>query len=357
MNQYINPRNKLFGHLDRLASLQVGEIQAPVNVEIDLSNRCSLGCEWCHFAYTHTRGPLAKDKPEGLLPGGDLMDEKLALKILDDLDSYGVRSVVWSGGGEPTLHPSFGAILTVCGERTALDQGLYTNGTYITKQNAELLKKHMKWVYVSLDAAYASSYKRRKGVDKFDVVCDAIRELVKAPGKATIGVGFLLDQDSRNHFEQMSDIGIGLGADYVQFRPVINYDPDNPSKLNGDASWINHDFWLRVYRLRQEYSDRIILDFDRFRMYRDWQGHGYYTCYWSMLQSVITPNGKVWACLNKREHPEALLGDLNVEDFRTVWERHNMEYVNDNCRVMCRGHVPNLAINEMMAIRAHSNFI
>ena len=55
---YIEPKLKLFAHLDRLAALQRGENPPPVNVEMDLSNRCSLGCEYCHFAYTHTKGPV-----------------------------------------------------------------------------------------------------------------------------------------------------------------------------------------------------------------------------------------------------------------------------------------------------------
>lgn len=43
------------GELSRIG--ETGKTKAPVNVEIDLSNRCSHGCAWCHFAYTHTKGP------------------------------------------------------------------------------------------------------------------------------------------------------------------------------------------------------------------------------------------------------------------------------------------------------------
>src|SRR5512139_761362 len=113
MSKYIDPRSKLLQHVDRLAALKRGEIPAPVNVEIDLSNRCSLGCEWCHFGYTHTRGPLAgkRDKPNDALPGGDLMDDGLAFALIDQLKAAGVRSITWTGGGEPSLHPHFDAIV------------------------------------------------------------------------------------------------------------------------------------------------------------------------------------------------------------------------------------------------------
>src|SRR5512139_2684048 len=146
MNKYIDPRSKLLQHVDRLAALKLGAHPVPVNVEIDLSNRCSLGCEWCHFAYTHTRGPLAgSDKlgPKSSIPGGDLMDTTLALSIIDQLDDAGVKSITWTGGGEPTLHHEFNWIVEYASSR--IDQGLYTNGAHINAERAALLKERMTW--------------------------------------------------------------------------------------------------------------------------------------------------------------------------------------------------------------------
>jgi MoaA/NifB/PqqE/SkfB family radical SAM enzyme len=93
-------------------------------------------------------------------------------------------------------------------------------------------------------------------------------------------------------------------------------------------------------------------------MYRDWTVHGYPTCYWSAIQAVITPNGKVWACLNKRSHKDAELGDLTKQSFEEIWTNAPIQYVNNSCRVMCRGHVPNLTLDQMMRQPAyHRNFI
>jgi DNA repair photolyase len=69
LTSYINPRSKLLYHVDKLDQIRrTGTTTAPVNVEIDLSNRCSHGCSWCHASFTHTRGPLAGSaKPDGML--------------------------------------------------------------------------------------------------------------------------------------------------------------------------------------------------------------------------------------------------------------------------------------------------
>src|SRR4051812_12888459 len=112
---YIDPRSKLLQHPGALNQIKTaGRTSAPLNVEVDLSNRCSLGCEWCHFAFTHTYGPLAKiaERPTAATQrGGDLMDTTLAKRMIDQFAEAGVLSVVWTGGGEPTLHRDFNEII------------------------------------------------------------------------------------------------------------------------------------------------------------------------------------------------------------------------------------------------------
>lgn len=356
MNQYIAPRSKLFGHLDTLAAIKRGEHPAPVNVEIDLSNRCSLGCSWCHFAYTHTKGPLAgkMEKPEGHIDGGDLMDKLLAATILEQLHKAGVKSVTWTGGGEPTLHPDFERI-TGMADMFHLEQGIYTHGGHITQDLAMRIKEDFTWAFISLDECTAETYKASKGVNRFDAACDGIRRLMVANGKATIGAGFLLHRNNFHQVPRMVELGHELGVDYVQFRPAIQFDPKEPGQVAESTAWVP---WA-IGHLNAYQGDKfVIADLDRFKMYAGWKGHSYPTCYWSALQTVITPNGKIWRCANKREHPDALLGDLSQEDFATIWARSSGPCsVDGMCRAMCRGQIPNIQLEPMMAEQVHGNFI
>lgn len=354
---YIDSRHKALWHLDALADLQrTGKTKAPVNVEIDLSNRCSLGCEWCHFAYTHTRGPLAgkRAKPAGHVDGGDVMSLDLAYSILRQLAAAGVKSVTWTGGGEPTLHPHFNEIIEHA-RSVGLEQGIYTHGGHIDDERAALLKRLFTWVFISLDEADAESYKRSKGVNQFERVCTNIEQLATAQGKATIGIGFLLHPLNYLDTRKMIELGKSLGADYVQFRPTIQYSHDAPDELNEDTAWLAH----AIQRLRVHTDNPfVIADIARFEQYRTWTGHGYNTCYWSGLQTAITPNGKVWRCANKREYADALLGDLAVESFDEIWKRAGGACaVDGKCRVLCRGHLSNQTINAVMKEPMHSSFI
>lgn len=353
----IDPRGKLLAHLDRLAELKAGRVPPPINVEVDLSNRCSLGCEWCHFAYTHTRGPLAgkREKPAGAIAGGDLMDVELAYRMVAELATAGVASVTWTGGGEPTLHPAFDDIVARTAFMTTLEQGLYTHGGHITEQRAQLLKTTHRFVYVSLDAASPSSYQRAKGVDRFDQACDGIRRLADAHGDATIGVGYLVTRENFRHVDRAAVLARELGADYLQLRPTISYDQHEPGRpAAGSMAWLEQA--IAYAKLAAERNPNVIVDLARFRMYQAWLGHGYPTCWWSALQTVVTPNGKVWTCVNKREHPAAELGDLTRETFADIWARRPVAHVDHDCRVLCRGHIANTELDGIMAPRDHSAF-
>lgn len=351
---FIAPQAKLFRHLDRLQDLQyAGRTDAPINAEIDLSNRCSLGCSYCHFAYSHTRGPLAgkREKPANAIPGGDLMETSLALDIIRQLAEAGVQSITWTGGGEPTLHPAFNEIIEYA--RGLVSQGIYTHGGHIDNERAQLLKETMTFVYVSLDAIDRKSYFESKGVDRFNAACDGIRRLTVFDSGATVGVGFLVTETNYRDVGQAALLADALGADYVQYRPVIRYSQDRPGELAEDTGWLT----AAMEEIARLDSPNVEADLARFRMYRDWTGHGYPTCWWVTLQTVITPNGMVWRCVNQREHASALLGDLSVEPFRDVWERATAHTVDGDCRVSCRGHMSNLALAEIMADRPHPEFV
>lgn len=340
---YIDPAAKLLYHADRIAAIDAGQTPPPVNVEIDLSNRCNLGCKGCHMALTHSKGHHAnKILPEGHVHTGDLMLSGLALNIIGQLKDYGVRSITWTGGGEPLIHPEAVDIFAAC----QLDQGLYTNGTMIDPLKAAVLKASMQWVYVSLDRHTRESYRAYKQSDNFNRAVAGIQYLVRASGRATVGVGFLLDADNWQDVYEMYRFGANLGADYVQFRPLV--------VPGADTLWV--DAFLNYFDPAG--LDKCIVDLHRFKMYGDWRGHEYPMCYWAQMQSVITPDGKVWPCVNRRGFLGNMLGNLNTETFADIWARSGAWVIDGKCRMLCRGHIPNQQLDRILGPKpAHWRFI
>lgn len=358
---YVDPGGKPFAHLGRLAKWADkwpdGKNPAPVTIEWDLSNRCVLGCQDCHFAYTHTRGPWAvKDRmlPMAHDPGGDIADTVLVKTALWHANAAGVQSVVWTGGGEPTTHPDWPEIIDHA-YMLGFAQGMYTLGGLLSPDTGRHLAERATWVVVSLDAANPTRYAQEKRVPeaRFYAALDGIKSLVGY--KATIGVSFLLHEDNWRFAPHMVDLARTLGATYTTLRPTIRTSPASPATPVGDRNWVTDALPL-LHELLKEPD--VEVDPDRFVEYRDWTSHGYSTCYGIRLNTTITPDGRMWVCPNRREYADSCLGDLRTEQFDQIWARHPGQWTDfKDCRAMCRLHLVNRTLAQVYQPRKHAEFI
>lgn len=355
---YINPRQKPLAHLDRLLGWQRGEQPAPVTIEWDLSNRCPYGCSGCHFAYTHTKGPftrLGRLLPMAQDRGGDLADPGLVRRVLGEVADAGVKSIVWTGGGEPTTHPEWLGLMQHA-QVLGLAQGLYTMGALITASQAIALRQIAAWVVISLDHPDAETYAREKRTTPalFDRACAAT--LTLTGGSATIGASFLLHADNWTQAPRMLALARSLGVTYTTFRPRVDTDPTQPLVLHGDRHWVHYAIEDTLAALAQEPD--VELDLSRFRAWAAWSGHGYTHCQGPTLNTTITPDGRVWICPNRREYRGSSLGDLALEPFSAVWARHpGRTPVTADCRAMCRLHPVNQTLDALTTPRPHEAFI
>lgn len=349
---YISP-SKIFSHMGRLASWERGATAAPVTVEVDLTNVCSLGCQSCHMAYTHVAGPrTGSAAPDGFETTGKFADPSVFARAFGEMRSVGVRGVVFSGGGEPTLHPKFETFVE---QASGLELGMYTLGGHLSEARAALVRDRFTWVVVSLDAVDASTYAAEKRVPE-SRYADALKGAARlAGGRATIGISFLLHAGNWRQMPDMRRLGQRLGAAYVTFRPTVETDAANLSQIAGDRSWVSDA--LPLLREHATYGD-VEVDPDRFIEYRDWQGHGYQTCYGIRLVTQITPDGRVWVCPNRRGIVGSELGDLNQESFSEIWSRHPGQWSTaTGCRAMCRLNQINSTLAMVYTPRQHEAFV
>lgn len=352
---FIDPKHKVLRYLDRVAGWDRGETPGPVTVEWDLSNRCVLGCQDCHFAHTHVKGPWAT-KPR-LLPmayesTGDLADINLVTRTLPYLAAKGVRSVVWSGGGEPTSHPQWVTAVRAA-HAAGLEQGMYTCGTLLTPETGKELASLATWVVVSLDCVDDATYQAEKGVRAFTQACAGVQSLVGHT--ATVGVSFLLHAGNWQSIPAMYALGRDLGASYTTFRPAIRTSPSAPSICDDDREWIP-----RAMSMLQKLATKMDVEVDpaRFTAYRLWDGHGYDACTGIRLNTTITPDGRVWLCPQRRGVNGSEVGDLRRESFADLWARHPGQFAVDRqCRVMCRLHPINEQLAAVAAPVPHGAFL
>jgi hypothetical protein len=292
--------------------------------------------------------------------GGDVADTSLVRVALEGARDFGVRAVVWTGGGEPTLHPAWLELLAHahgCG----LQQGMYTHGGHLDAASAEALAETAQWVVVSLDADTPGVYAAEKGVpeSRFEAACEGIRHL--AHHHAKVGVSFLLHATNWTRVHEMRALALSLGADYVTFRPTVTTNPDAPAIPVGYRGWVDGALPL----LRGLTHDPLVeVDPLRFEQWRDWLPGGplsrsYDVCHGIKLNATVTPDLRVWVCPNRREFDDgSCLGDLSIESWPEVWARHPHVWTNfSTCRALCRLHPVNETLGEVFKLRDHEAFI
>jgi len=89
----------------------------PINIEISPSGVCNANCKDCFYRQNSNE-----------LQGLDkfYFDEIRMKKLINEISKLNIKSISWTGGGEPTLHPSFYKF-TKWANKKNIQQGLFTN--------------------------------------------------------------------------------------------------------------------------------------------------------------------------------------------------------------------------------------
>jgi len=134
MGKPIYSNCKLLSHVDAL-----GEPERPITLILFPTNRCNMRCPWCIY-YQHPRADAFK--PEDELTLREMME------IIAYFKRLGLKAVQISGGGEPTLHPDFFALVDFI-DAMDLEWALITNGTGMRRMKFHPLPR---WIRISLDS-------------------------------------------------------------------------------------------------------------------------------------------------------------------------------------------------------------
>jgi MoaA/NifB/PqqE/SkfB family radical SAM enzyme len=120
------PLQKFFCYPELLQAFGESRRVFPISVEIDVTDQCNLNCNYCYWKAEKNASVNAMSLTDGE-------------KILEKLKSCGVRSIVWSGGGEPLVNPAFLQLLQKAHD-LGFAGGLFTNGTLLYQIDIKWLK-------------------------------------------------------------------------------------------------------------------------------------------------------------------------------------------------------------------------
>lgn len=293
---------KICYYLDEVENIFEGRLQYPITCEIDPSNYCQNKCSWC------INSKFLKDSRVHLNLG-------LYCLLLRELKKCGVKSITFTGGGEPTLNPVFGRMV-----REAIsyefEVGLVTNGIEISNYIGSL--ESFTFVRISLDAGFGETYHKIKGSEPyvFKKVLENIKELVKIKAdnnlRTAVGISFVACDKNMQDIERVRSLGDELGVSYVQVKPVIS---DNVEKFNPNISEGGKVFFTSRYS-----SDKVTRK----------------ACHIAGLIGNVCANGKMYYCCIHRGEKNFLLGDLETESFSSIWEKRRKFHPDISKCMSCR---------------------
>ena len=271
---------------------------------------CNLRCPWCN-AYGR---PLK------------VLELERALKFFRDGRLLGLRTVNFTGGGEPTLHPDFAQMVRDAHDN-GLETSLVTNGTRLDAVPIGVLGS-MTWIRVSINAG-PRLYRVIHGAEEYNNALWGVDRISRlAHVKKSVSVVWSRANTVDDLAELLRDLR-GRGLHHVRIAPEIYAhqgvpDVDIPvAAIRGAASRLELDY-------------RLVIEHPRFIGVPA-------VCYTQWHKPVVDSDGLIYPCTINRTPL------CSIEELARFWAA-KMDHVDtrDQCTWCHFGDV-NAMLNEYAA--------
>lgn len=125
---------KLIHHIGVVSGLRNRRAHV-VSLQVAPTSRCNLNCVFCSNAN--------RDKHEDL-PEDDL------IHAISWMQREGLKTVEWTGGGDPTLYDNINSFIGFCAWK-GLQQGFITNGVLLKERVEQKFLDMLHWVRISMN--------------------------------------------------------------------------------------------------------------------------------------------------------------------------------------------------------------
>lgn len=329
-------QGKILAHIERVAEWKKSNNVFPVQIELGTTNLCNNKCPFC-CGY--------KDREEH----AEKLDSKVVYRLLEEAASCGVRSITFTGDGEPTCHKDWLEFIKYT-DKLGMDVGLITNGC---KDFSEAVP-YCQWIRVSVDAATPETYYKQHGVKAFEKVLDnletAIEKKEGSESKCTIGVGFLTCKDSNHEIIEFAKLMSNYQVNYVQYRPLL-------SVFGSDWFSDDHETIATIHEAKR-HNRKVVFSEAKYKGLTE--GHYGQTtkCYGWIFEAAISADGGIYRCCHYKGIKSQKLGDIS-KGFVNEWMRikKNAFRVLPTCPKFCRHYSNNRPMEEVMSPKEHPNFI
>jgi len=191
---------KFWRHAEQMTAYQNGGGHTVVSSHISPEGACNLRCPYCSVTYrdTHSR-----------------IDYAVIEKYVTDLQSRGLKAIILTGGGEPTIYPKFNELVQWLKFDRQLLVALITNGTQANRI-ADKTWKAFSWVRVSINVFDGWEQKIKIPYEILDKDCVVGCSMVYTSEHQSTTEKFTGRMDILRRAAKVAD---NVGASYCRIQP------------------------------------------------------------------------------------------------------------------------------------------
>ena len=355
MDKYKIDSHKLLYHVPRVNEWLEGKIIYPIYMEISPSGGCNHRCIFCGLDFMEYQNRFLNTA---------ILKDKLS-----ELGKLGLKSVMYSGEGEPFLHKEMSDLILHT-KKSSIDVALTTNGVLLNETIAEKILSHVEWIKVSISAAFKETYSKihRTKADDFDRVVSNMGAAAKIKDKngykCVLGMQILLLPENSHEVQHLAQLARDIGMNYLVIKP---YSQHTLSKTNLYKEIKYTDYTHIKDKLQEFNTDNFSIIF-RVNTMKKWDEgtRDYKRCLSLPFWSYIDSGGNVWGCSVYLNDKRFFYGNIYESSFKEIWEGEqrlkSLRWVEEEldtrgCRVNCRMDEINRYLWKLKDPPDHVNFI
>ncbi|HII15623.1 MAG TPA: radical SAM/SPASM domain-containing protein [Nanoarchaeota archaeon] len=246
---------------------------------------------------------------------------------LDKLAEGGVRNILFTGGGEPLMHP-----LAIEAMEHAKRNGnviaLYTNGRLLNKRRiGRILELDPLFVRISVyggNQETVARYTQTSDIHSFEAVIRNIAAMAEEKGrvgsKMNLGLSYLIHPITAGTIDEFADAILRLEhmdqIDYIRFTPAVNYSSGRQHDQKS-MEQIFQNIEANVAKRFEGTPIKLKLYYHRLQELN--RQKSYTQCRASGWFVEVGPTGDLFLCCETHFKPEYRIGDLKTQSLDEIW--------------------------------------
>jgi len=332
---------KIIWFPEKFLSFKNNIITPPIYVRIKPFNKCCHNCDFCIYRAKNSQ-------MHETMNINDILSKEKTFEILNDFKDMGVKSITYSGGGEPLMHPNIVDILEKT-KNNNIDLSILTNGQFLNKDRAKALI-NAKWVRISMDYCDSITFiHSNRGTKKmFEQVMSNIESFNKIRNPACdLTVNYIITKNNKSTILDIAKLLKSIGVDNVRYSPVWSMDIIEYHKE------IKDEVLTLLKKAKEYYENDTFKIYDSYKITPNMLNRSYTKCYILQTIPVIGADEIVYNCHNKAYSEDGIIGSIKNQTFKEMWfsDKTKKHFENFNPQkhcYQCANDSKNIFIHELM---------